>query len=57
MPAALNRANFRRYRHADSIIDYRELPGRSHALLGQPTWREDAALVRDWLAGLHLDAA
>jgi len=54
MPAALNRANYRRYRHAASIIEYRELPGRSHALLGQPTWREDAELVRRWLAELGL---
>jgi pimeloyl-ACP methyl ester carboxylesterase len=50
MPAALNRANFRRYRHTGSITEYRELPGRSHALLGQPTWREDVELVRHWLA-------
>lgn len=49
MPAALNRANFRRYRHAGSVTHYHELPGRSHALLGQPTWREDAALVLQWL--------
>lgn len=49
MPAALNRANFRRYRHAASITDYHELPGRSHAMLGQPTWREDAELVQQWL--------
>lgn len=50
MPAALNRANFRRYQHAASITHYHELPGRCHALLGQPTWRADAALVLRWLA-------
>lgn len=50
MPAALNHANYRRYRYAGSVAEYRELPGRSHALLGQPTWREDAELVRRWLA-------
>ncbi|MBO2012201.1 hypothetical protein J4E00_24255 [Siccationidurans soli] len=50
MPAALNRANHRRYRHAGSVTDYQELPGRSHAMLGQSTWREDAALVLRWLA-------
>jgi pimeloyl-ACP methyl ester carboxylesterase len=49
MPAALNEANFRRYRHAASITEYRELPGRSHAMLGQPTWRKDAELVQHWL--------
>ena len=50
MPAKLNYANFKRYRHAASITDYYELPGRCHAMLGQPTWPEDAALVRNWLA-------
>lgn len=54
MPAALNRANFRRYRHAGSVTEFRELPGRSHAMLGQPTWREDAALVQNWLEGAGL---
>ena len=54
MPAALNRANYRRYRHASSITNYQELPGRSHAMLGQPTWREDAAWVLRWLAALDL---
>ena len=52
MPPALNRANFRRYRHAASRTDYRELPGRCHALLGQPTWSADAELVLAWLATL-----
>jgi len=52
MPAALNRANHRRYRHAASVTEYRELPGRSHAMLGQCTWREDAAFVQRWLAAL-----
>ncbi|WP_235183907.1 alpha/beta hydrolase [Hymenobacter sp. IS2118] len=52
MPAALNRANYRRYRHAASTTDYHELPGRCHAMLGQPTWRADAELVQTWLAAL-----
>jgi pimeloyl-ACP methyl ester carboxylesterase len=55
MPAALNRANYRRYRHAGSVTEYRELPGRSHAMLGQPTWHEDAALVLNWLQKLNLE--
>jgi pimeloyl-ACP methyl ester carboxylesterase len=49
MPAALNRANYRRYGPTGSITDYHELPGRSHALLGQATWREDAGWVLHWL--------
>jgi pimeloyl-ACP methyl ester carboxylesterase len=52
MPAALNRANYQRYRHAQSVTDYYELPGRNHAMLGQPTWREDATLILHWLAAL-----
>jgi pimeloyl-ACP methyl ester carboxylesterase len=56
IPAALNRANYRRYRHGQSVTDYYELPGRNHAMLGQPTWREDAALVLRWLAALKTGA-
>ncbi|MET4108249.1 alpha/beta hydrolase [Hymenobacter sp. UYP22] len=52
MPAALNRANYRRYRHPGSITEYHELPGRNHAMLGQTTWREDAELVHRWLIKL-----
>ena len=54
MPAALNQANFRRYRHTGSITDFQELSGRSHAMLGQPTWHEDAALVLRWLGTLAI---
>ncbi|GAA4054920.1 alpha/beta hydrolase [Hymenobacter glaciei] len=50
MPAALNRANHRRYQHAESVTDFEELPGRCHAMLGQATWRKDAALILRWLA-------
>lgn len=52
MPPALNYANYRRYRHPGSVRSYHELPGRNHALLGQPTWPEDAALVLRWLGTL-----
>lgn len=56
MPAVLNRANYKRYRHVQSVTDYHELPGRSHAMLGQPTWREDATFVLHWLAKLEVAA-
>ncbi|MDQ2771790.1 MAG: hypothetical protein M3Y54_14975 [Bacteroidota bacterium] len=52
MPAALNRANHRRYRHAASATDYHERPGRCHAMLEQATWLADAEWVRDWLVAL-----
>ncbi|QIL77494.1 alpha/beta hydrolase [Hymenobacter sp. HDW8] len=56
MPAVLNHANFQRYRHAQSVTDYHELPGRCHAMLGQSTWREDAAFVLRWLSELKVAA-
>ncbi|QNP53980.1 alpha/beta hydrolase [Hymenobacter qilianensis] len=54
MPPAFNRANFQRYRHAQSVTDYHELPGRCHAMLGQSTWREDATFVLRWLSKMEL---
>ncbi|WP_161599527.1 hypothetical protein [Hymenobacter nivis] len=56
MPAAFNRANSWRYRHSGSVRSYCELPGRNHALLGQPTWPEDTALVLRWLAAVAAPA-
>lgn len=50
MPAALNYANYRRYQPGHSVTDYQELPGRNHALLGLPTWTQDADLILNWLA-------
>lgn len=49
LPAALNRANYRRYSHAPSTTHYQELPGRTHLLLDQPTWPTDAVLIACWL--------
>lgn len=48
VPAKLNYANFKKYK-AFSITDYKEFPGRNHFVLGQPTWREDAQYIDDWL--------
>lgn len=52
IPASLNYSNYRRYQHAGSVTAYRELPGRNHFVLGQPTWREDALCVLAWLQQL-----
>lgn len=62
IPPALNRANYRRYRHSPSITDYRELPGRNHFVLGQPSWPETADHVLAWIdtrlgAQLRLDGS
>ena len=52
IPASLNYSNYRRYQHSGSVTAYRELPGRNHFVLGQPTWREDALCVLTWLQQL-----
>lgn len=52
IPASLNYANYKRYSDKDSLTDYREFKGRNHFVLGQPTWREDADYILQWLAAL-----
>jgi len=49
IPPHLSWRNYKAYKAADSITDYRELPGRTHFVLGQRTWKEDAGYVLDWL--------
>ena len=49
IPAALNRSNYRRYKATDSVVDYKEFPGRTHFIIGQDNWREVADFTLDWL--------
>jgi len=49
VPASLVYANFKRYKQNGYLTHFRELPGRNHFVLGQPTWEEDAAYVLDWI--------
>lgn len=49
IPASLNYDNYRKYRHSDSITDYKEFEGRNHFVLGQPTWKEDADYILNWI--------
>ena len=48
-PAHLNWRNYRAYKAADSITDFQEFPGRTHFVLGQSAWRENADYILDWL--------
>lgn len=51
LPASLNYRNFKRYlQNNGSITEYKEFPGRNHFVLGQPTWKEDADYILEWLA-------
>ena len=52
IPASLNYSNYKRYKKSNSVTDYKEFKGRNHFVLGQPTWKEDADHILNWLAGL-----
>lgn len=48
--AKMNRANARKFSRSTAVTDYREFPGRTHWIVGQPGWEEVADHVLDWLA-------
>ena len=48
--ARMNLANFRKYARSTAVTDYREFPGRTHWIVGQPGWEEVADHGLDWLA-------
>jgi len=50
IPAHLNLRNYKRYKRNGSVLDYKEFPGRNHYVVGQPTWKEDADYILEWLA-------
>jgi len=49
IPASLNYANYLKYKNSNSITDYKEFKGRNHFVLGQPTWKEDADYILEWI--------
>lgn len=49
IPASMNLRNFKAYKNNGSVLDYKEFPGRNHYVLGQPTWKEDADYILEWL--------
>src|SRR5438270_9855943 len=52
IPPALNHKNFIKYKGSNSITEYKVFPGRNHFVLGQPTWKEDAGYILDWMENL-----
>lgn len=50
IPASLNFANYKKYKKSNSVTDYKEFKGRNHFVLGQPTWKEDAEYILEWIA-------
>ncbi|MBO9729697.1 MAG: alpha/beta fold hydrolase [Chitinophaga sp.] len=53
IPASLNYDNYKKYKKSNSITDYKEFKGRNHFVLGQPTWKEDADYILNWLEKLR----
>jgi len=49
MPSSLNYSNYKKYKHANSITDFKEFKGRNHFVLGQPTWKENAEYILNWI--------
>lgn len=49
MPASLNYSNFKSYKDADSVTEFKEFKGRNHFVLGQPTWKENADFILEWI--------
>lgn len=50
LPPSINLRNFKKYPQGNgSITEYKEFPGRNHFVLGQPTWKEDADYILEWL--------
>lgn len=49
IPASLNFDNYKKYRKSNSITDYKEFKGRNHFVLGQPSWKEDAEYILEWI--------
>jgi esterase/lipase len=52
IPPSLNKSNYRKYTSKNSKTDYREFPGRTHFIIGQPGWQEVAEYVQSWISGL-----
>jgi pimeloyl-ACP methyl ester carboxylesterase len=50
VPAAINKANVRKYANSAAITDYREFPNRTHHTVGQAGWEEVADFAIDWAA-------
>lgn len=50
IPPHLNFRNYKKYaKDNDSVLEYKEFPGRNHFVLGQSSWKGDADYILDWL--------
>jgi alpha-beta hydrolase superfamily lysophospholipase len=49
IPAVLNARNCMRYPRSAGVTDYKEFPGRTHFIIGQPGWEQVADYALTWL--------
>ena len=49
VPAALNRANYRKYQRTSARTDFKEFAGRVHWIIAQDGWEEVADYIARWL--------
>jgi len=49
IPAALNASNCVKYDRSAAVTDYKEFPGRTHFIIGQPGWEQVADYALSWL--------
>lgn len=49
MPASLNRSNYKKYKHSESVTDFKEFEGRNHYTVGQPGWEEVTGYIQNWI--------
>ena len=53
IPPALNRANFARYSHKESVTEYKEFSARTHSIILQSGWEEVVTYVLEWIGKHH----
>lgn len=56
VPASVDRQMAKKLSRSAAVTDYKEFPGRSHFIIGQPGWEEVADYALDW-ALEHASAA
>lgn len=49
IPASLNYSNYKKYTDPNSVTDFKLFEGRNHFVLGQPTWKEEAEYILQWI--------
>jgi pimeloyl-ACP methyl ester carboxylesterase len=57
IPAKVDEAQAKKYRHSEAVTEFREFPGRSHFTIGQEGWEDVADYALDWAMEHARDAS